>query len=91
MFGLNWYDTSLITLLVLTTIGQCYLIWVVVTKSPKSMSEYRYFLCLCTFWDMVFTIIVGGFIHPDPIFPANAAHVAGLGALFGGEVGAIIS
>lgn len=40
---------------------------------------------------MVFTIIVGGFIHPDPIFPANAAHVAGLGALFGGEVGAIIS
>ena len=48
MTELNWYDASLHTLLVLTTIGQCYVIWIVVKKSPKSMSEYRYFLCLCT-------------------------------------------
>lgn len=107
MSELNWYDFTLLTLLLLTTIGQCYVIWIVVEKSPKSMSEYRYFLCLCTvgfqkkgprnsfsnlqIWDMVFTIVVGGLVHPDPIFPARAVNVAGLGALFGGEVGAKIS
>ncbi|KAH7713881.1 hypothetical protein AAVH_18767 [Aphelenchoides avenae] len=91
MSEINWYDVTLLTLLVLTTIGQCYVIWVVVKKSPKPMSEYRYFLCLCTGWDMIFTIVVGGVVHPDPIFPARAVNVAGLGALFGGERGAKIS
>ncbi|KAH7707214.1 hypothetical protein AAVH_25565 [Aphelenchoides avenae] len=91
MNELTWYDAALHTLLVLTTIGQCYVIWVIVKKSPKSMSEYRYLLCLCTFWDMTFTIVVGGVVRPNPIFPARAVNVAGLGSVFGGELGARIS
>lgn len=44
----NWYDVLLTVLTLVSTLIQIYVIWLVTCKSPKSMHEYRFFLCYYT-------------------------------------------
>ncbi|KAH7696738.1 hypothetical protein AAVH_36188, partial [Aphelenchoides avenae] len=83
MLTRNWYDVTLSLLAVISVLSQIYVIWMVIKKSPKSMAEYRFFLCLYTAWDMLFTIVIGVLLHPSPLFPAPSVYANGLSTLFG--------
>ncbi|KAH7714996.1 Protein SRN-1 [Aphelenchoides avenae] len=83
MLTRNWYDVTLSLLAVIPVLSQVYVIWMVIKKSPKSMAEYRFFLCLYTAWDMLFTIVIGVLLHPSPLFPAPSVYANGLSTLFG--------
>ncbi|KAI1694960.1 serpentine type 7TM GPCR chemoreceptor srh domain-containing protein [Ditylenchus destructor] len=80
------YDFYNATLLLLTTISiffQCYVVFMVIRASPKSMSEYRYFLCLISIWDLLFTILLGYGLHPKLLLPLSAGEIKGLFKYFG--------
>ncbi|KAH7720398.1 hypothetical protein AAVH_12113 [Aphelenchoides avenae] len=78
----HWYGSTFVVLTVLSTAVQLYVMWLVVYRSPKSMSEYRFFLCLYTFCDMAFALTLGLAVHPGPL-ENGYFYLDGLGALFG--------
>lgn len=49
------YSFIMSCIMVLTLLIQLYVFFLVQFKSPESMSEFRYFLNIITFWDMLFT------------------------------------
>lgn len=42
------YSWALFSITFVSMIMQVYVIWMILTKSPPAMHEYRYFLCLYT-------------------------------------------
>jgi hypothetical protein len=61
-YQIIFHSTTAITLLV-----QIYATYLIITNSPKNMSSYRPFLLLFRLWDIIFTILYGVFLVPDPV------------------------
>ncbi|KAI1731207.1 serpentine type 7TM GPCR chemoreceptor srh domain-containing protein [Ditylenchus destructor] len=79
----NLYNGILLFLTTISILLQCYVIFIVFRASPKSMSAYRYFLCLISVWDLVFTILLGYGLHPKLLFPLSAGQINGFMRYFG--------
>ncbi|KAI1709780.1 serpentine type 7TM GPCR chemoreceptor srh domain-containing protein [Ditylenchus destructor] len=47
------------------------------------MAQYRYFLCLTSIWDLIFSALLGYGLHPRLLFPLSAAEANGLFNSFG--------
>ncbi|KAI1705153.1 serpentine type 7TM GPCR chemoreceptor srh domain-containing protein [Ditylenchus destructor] len=41
------------------------------------MSDFRYFLCLISIWDLLFTVLLGYGLHPTFLFPLGAGQING--------------
>ncbi|KAE9548644.1 hypothetical protein FO519_008146 [Halicephalobus sp. NKZ332] len=74
----NFYEGTLMFITVITLIIQTYAFFVMLLKSPKSMSEYGKLLAYVTAWDMLFNIILGFGIAPGLFFPAPGMYFNGL-------------
>ncbi|KAI1697834.1 serpentine type 7TM GPCR chemoreceptor srh domain-containing protein [Ditylenchus destructor] len=79
----NLYNGILLFLTTISILLQCYVIFMVIRASPKSMSAYRYFLCLISVWDLIFTILLGYGLHPKLLFPLSAGKINGFLRYFG--------
>ena len=73
------FDLFILIITVISMTLQVYLFFTVLFKSPKNMSEYRYFLCLFTSGDCLYNAAVGLFGCPEMIPPAPGALIHGLG------------
>ena len=64
------FDLFILIITAISVTLQVYLFFTVLFKSPRNMSEYRYFLCLFTFWDCFYNISLGLIGCPEVIPPA---------------------
>ncbi|KAI1709767.1 serpentine type 7TM GPCR chemoreceptor srh domain-containing protein [Ditylenchus destructor] len=71
------YSVTLLTITIVSILLQCYVFFMIIRQSPTSMSSYRYFLCLISAWDLLFTILLGLGLHPKLMFPISAGKVNG--------------
>ncbi|KAI1710985.1 serpentine type 7TM GPCR chemoreceptor srh domain-containing protein [Ditylenchus destructor] len=77
------YNIALLIITTATILLQCYVIFIIIYVSPKSMSDFRYFLCLISIWDLIFTLLLGYGLHPTFLFPSSAGQINGLFKYFG--------
>ncbi|KAI1704699.1 serpentine type 7TM GPCR chemoreceptor srh domain-containing protein [Ditylenchus destructor] len=86
----SFYDTLLIMTSIISLIFQCYAVFVVLRASPISMRPYRYFLCLMTVWDLIFTFLIGLGLAPRKISPVSGTYVHGFAQGFGHDFARIM-
>ncbi|KAI6219046.1 hypothetical protein M3Y95_01125200 [Aphelenchoides besseyi] len=79
------YEILLLLLTILTVVLQIYIIFLTRYKLPKSMENYRFFLYVFTFWDLVFTFTFGILVVPYPLAPVLAADIRGVAGLLSFE------
>ncbi|KAI6198762.1 hypothetical protein M3Y96_00553800 [Aphelenchoides besseyi] len=79
------YEILLLLLTVLTLLLQIYIIFLTRYKLPKTMENYRFFLYVFTFWDLVFELTFGIVVVPFPLAPIFAADVRGVAGLLSFE------
>ncbi|KAI1710986.1 serpentine type 7TM GPCR chemoreceptor srh domain-containing protein [Ditylenchus destructor] len=72
------YNIALLIITSATILLQCYVIFIIIYVSPKSMSDFRYFLCFISIWDLIFTALLGYGLHPTFLFPLSAGQINGL-------------
>jgi hypothetical protein len=79
------YEFILHAITCITICIQLYVIYVIYLRSPKNMKEYRFFLITFTVWDLIFTLILGVLLQPDPVGRLLSARMRGLSGYFGNE------
>ncbi|KAI1693079.1 serpentine type 7TM GPCR chemoreceptor srh domain-containing protein [Ditylenchus destructor] len=77
------YDILAFIMSLASIIFQFYVIFVVIKVSPFTMRPYRYFLCIMTIWDIIFTFLIGVGLAPHHVYPMSGATVHGFSQDFG--------
>lgn len=77
------YEIILHSITIITIIFQAYLFYLIRYKSPKSMQNYKFYLNYFTFWDLLFTILMGSFLQPEPTGFLMSFHIFGISSWIG--------
>ncbi|KAH7713685.1 hypothetical protein AAVH_18963, partial [Aphelenchoides avenae] len=75
----NWLITSIDAS---ASLLQIYVVYLIVYASPSAMRQYRSYLALISFWDLVFTLSLL-LLTPDMLYPSSCTVVNGLAGLAG--------
>ncbi|KAI1695290.1 serpentine type 7TM GPCR chemoreceptor srh domain-containing protein [Ditylenchus destructor] len=77
------YFTIILLITTVSVLLQCYLLFMLIYASPKSMVTYKYYLCVISVWDLLFAAALGYGLHPKVLFPYGCASVNGFFQYFG--------
>uniref|UniRef100_A0A914QA74 G-protein coupled receptors family 1 profile domain-containing protein n=1 Tax=Panagrolaimus davidi TaxID=227884 RepID=A0A914QA74_9BILA len=72
------YDIALVSVTLTSSFSQLYTLALIIWVTPKSMSQYRYFLGLYTFMDLAYSFWIGIVVTPRFFFPGTGCIVQGL-------------
>ncbi|KAI1692610.1 serpentine type 7TM GPCR chemoreceptor srh domain-containing protein [Ditylenchus destructor] len=80
---IDLYFTIILLITTVSVLLQCYLLFMLIYASPKSMVTYKYYLCVISVWDLLFAALLGYGLHPKVLFPYGCASVNGFFQYFG--------